>query len=210
MDNNTMNYNSDGQADQGGNVSYSSDGQPGDGSQYDTDSQHNGSGQYDANGQYDNNNGYTANNQYISNDQYNAVPYGMNNQYNTNNQYYTNANGQYSANGQYGMPGYGQPSPYYQQPYQESIYAQPGESGSTDGKAIASLICGVFSLVTCCCYGITSLVFGTIAIILAVLSRKDNMGQMPGLAVAGLILGIIGVISGFGYIGLLIIGILTA
>lgn len=95
-------------------------------------------------------------------------------------------------------------------PYQESIYAQPGESGSTDGKAIASLVLGIFSMVTCCCYGVPALIFGVIAIVLAVLSKKDNMGQMPGMAVAGMIMGIIGIVSGLGYVALLFLGILTA
>lgn len=167
MDNNTINYNPDGQADEVG------------------DSQYNSAGQYDVNNQYE------TGDQYSGGNQYNTVPYNMNGSYDAGNQY-------------------GQPNQYYQQPYRESIYAQPGESGSTDGKAIASLILGIFSLVTCCCYGVTSLVFGIAAIVLAVLSKKDNMGQMPGMAVAGMIMGIIGIVSGFGCIAALFLGILVA
>lgn len=186
MDNNTMNYNSSGQTDPDGN------------NQYTDSSQYSGDNQPPVDGQYGDNSQSGGNNQYIT------APDGMNEPYNANHPYSTNNS--YNVNGQYGMPGYGQPSQYYQ-PYQESIYAQPGESGPMEGKAVASLICGVFSLLTCCCYGIPSLIFGIIAIVLAVLSRKDNMGQMPGLAIAGMIMGVLGVISGIGYIAFLFFSI---
>lgn len=61
--------------------------------------------------------------------------------------------------------------------------------------AIISLICGIASIV-CCCTNIISVTLGIAAIVLAVLSKKDNRGEMPGMSIAGMICGIIGVILG--------------
>lgn len=62
------------------------------------------------------------------------------------------------------------------------------------GFAIASLVLGILSLV-CCCISYAGLVMATLAIIFAIVSRK-KMGYFDSLAIAGLIVGIIGVIFG--------------
>lgn len=147
-------------------------------------------------GQFNPNNQYNTNMQGNPNYQY----YG-NGQYNPNDPY--TMNGSYDPNAQYGMPNYNQSY----QPYQENIYAQPGESKSANGKAVASLVCGIFSLLLCCCYGVPAIILGVIAIILAVFAKKDNMGQFPGMAIAGLILGIIGIVMGVIYLLVFVLAI---
>lgn len=123
-------------------------------------------------------------------------PYGQN----TYQSYGQNYNQPY--NGQpYGQQGYDQSyqQPYgqnYNQPYgQESIYAQPGE-GNGDTKAAFSLILGIVAILICCCFGGPSIIAGIVAIVLAISAKKDNMGQMPGLATGGMVCGIIGILLG--------------
>ncbi len=78
------------------------------------------------------------------------------------------------------------------------------------GFAVASLILGIVSVV-CCCISYAGLAMAILAIIFAVVSKR-KMGYFDPLAVAGLILGIVGtvfgatvvlvdVLSRFGYFG---------
>ena len=73
---------------------------------------------------------------------------------------------------------------------------QPPAPQSANGWAIASLIFGILSLVicTCCCGGTgwIPLVFGAVAIVLAIVSRKGQ--KMSGVAIGGLVCGIIGAV----------------
>lgn len=64
----------------------------------------------------------------------------------------------------------------------------------TNGLAVAALIVGILSILTCCC-GVGGVIFGCAGIFLAVLSKEG--GPMEGNALAGLILSVIGVILGF-------------
>lgn len=61
------------------------------------------------------------------------------------------------------------------------------------GFSVASLVVGIISVV-CCCFGWT-FIMGILAIVFAVISRK-NLGYFDGLSIAGLILGIFGVVFG--------------
>ena len=67
-----------------------------------------------------------------------------------------------------------------------------------DGKhnsriwSVASLIIAVISLL-CCCLGWASLIMAVIAIVFAVVSRK-NIGFFDGVGLAGLIVGIFGAV----------------
>lgn len=134
-----------------------------------------------------------------------------NNQYNNQyNQYQNNQTGaDYVPQGnapQYNQPVYEQPvyeqpiyeqtqyqQPQYEQPqYQQPMYQQPYQQPVKDdskGMAITSLVCGILS-VTCCCGGwlpsILALVFGIISV-----NRKK---EQNGMAVAGIILGAIGLV----------------
>lgn len=57
--------------------------------------------------------------------------------------------------------------------------------------AIASLVCGILSILLCCCIKIPSILLGGTAIGLAIASKKPNQ-NMSGLAIAGIITGAIG------------------
>ena len=68
------------------------------------------------------------------------------------------------------------------------------------GLAIASLVLGIISIVSCCCVYL-SVVAGVVGVVLAILSKnksKDN--KFEGLAMAGLVCSIIGVVISVGYI----------
>lgn len=74
-----------------------------------------------------------------------------------------------------------------------------------DGKrksrawSVASVVVSVVSLICCCAHWVGA-VLGALAIIFAIISRK-NIGYFDGLAIAGLIIGIFGVVFGIsGYI----------
>jgi len=96
---------------------------------------------------------------------------------------------------QYGQPGYGQ-QPYGAQPGYGAGY--PGAPAPTEGKALASMIVGIVSLVLACGYGI-GLLGSPVALFLGRSSMKTidaSQGQLGGrgMAKAGFILGIIGTV----------------
>ena len=99
----------------------------------------------------------------------------------------------------YNPQGYN-PQGYYQPGYEQSGYGYSNynqgyssvpEQKSSNTKAVISLILGIAGLVLCCCLGAPSVILGIIGVILAILSKNDNQGQMDGMAIAGLILSII-------------------
>ncbi len=70
-------------------------------------------------------------------------------------------------------------------------------AGHAKGYATAALILGiasVFCTCCCCCLYMIAPVLSIIAIVMACLSRRDNGKKMSGMALAGLILAIIGFI----------------
>ena len=93
------------------------------------------------------------------------------------------------------------PNPvYYPQP-------QPEPPKEKNGAAITSLIMGILSLVFACCGG--SLIFGIVGIITAIVSKsKSPAGKLSGMAVAGLIMSIVGVVAGIA--GMVVLIIVTA
>lgn len=95
---------------------------------------------------------------------------------------------EYNPNGGNPIPDYQQPNPYY--------YQQPPVAPVSNTKAIISMICGILG-VTCCC---GSFVPAIVAIVLALLDRKDRGGQFSGMAIAGLVCGIIGILFGVAYL----------
>lgn len=66
------------------------------------------------------------------------------------------------------------------------------EAKRKNGFSIAALVLGIVSIV-CCCISYLGLVCAALAIIFAVLDKKQNEG-MNGMALAGLICGIIGAV----------------
>ena len=89
-------------------------------------------------------------------------------------------------------PQYGQPAPY-QQPYPSAPppgyggYPQPGRS---NGFAIAALVCGLVGLFLFgVVLGVLALIFGIIGL------RRANAGASGrGMAIAGIVLGVIDII----------------
>lgn len=119
----------------------------------------------------------------------------------------------------YGQPGYGQPAygqPAYGQPaYGQPGYVQPGYGypapPRSNGKAMWSMIAGIISIVFC----YVGLLIGPVAIILAVLGKKDigrsNGTQTgDGMAIAGLVTGIVGTVVWAAVIAFLIVGVAGA
>lgn len=104
--------------------------------------------------------------------------------------------------GQQGAPGYQHQQAQYQQPYQDpNVYQgytgyrgqnawKPVEPGK--GLSIASLICGIVSMLTIL-IPVVGMGCGIAAIVTAVISRKQA-GRMNGMAIAGLICGIGGLV----------------
>ncbi len=64
----------------------------------------------------------------------------------------------------------------------------------TRGFSVAAMILGIIS-VLCCCFGWPSLILGIAAIVFSVVSRV-TLGYFDGMCIAGLILGIFGVVFG--------------
>lgn len=64
----------------------------------------------------------------------------------------------------------------------------------TMGWSVVSLVSGIISVI-CCCLGVTGIILGAVAIISSIISRK-TLGYFDGLSIAGLILGIFGLVFG--------------
>ena len=64
----------------------------------------------------------------------------------------------------------------------------------TLGWSVASMVLGILSLV-CCCLPFGGLAFSVAAVVLSVVARK-TLGYFDGMAIAGLILGIFGLVMG--------------
>jgi Domain of unknown function (DUF4190) len=102
---------------------------------------------------------------------------------------------------QYGQPQYGQPGPYGQPPYgQSGQYGQPGPYGQppygavgrkTNPLAIASLCCGIGQVVAWILASIPAIVLGFMALNQIRQTGEDGRG----MAIAGIVLGFIGIIS---------------
>ena len=67
----------------------------------------------------------------------------------------------------------------------------------TYGWSLASMICGIISII--CCTGYIGIALGALAIIFAIVSRK-NLGYFDSMSIAGLVLGIIGFVLGIAII----------
>lgn len=81
------------------------------------------------------------------------------------------------------------PSPYtYNDTY--STPNTPLTNNNSNGFGIASLILGICSIAICCCYGVGAIP-AIIGLILGILQNKKNAN---GIATAGIVLGIIGIL----------------
>lgn len=77
-----------------------------------------------------------------------------------------------------------------------SLFAAPQKTNYGKGFGITALVLGivaVLSVCCCCCFYFISLFLGAAAIVFAILSRKQ-LGKFSGLALTGLILGILAIV----------------
>ncbi len=65
-----------------------------------------------------------------------------------------------------------------------------------DNMALASMVCGILSIVMCCCMGIFSIILGVAAMILFKKSKDMDGGVASSMALVGMICGIIGCVTG--------------
>ena len=74
------------------------------------------------------------------------------------------------------------------------------EKKNQNGYAIASLVLGVISILSCCCcctnvFGLLAMgITAILAIVFAFVSKKNSDGKMDAKAIAGLVLGIVSVV----------------
>ena len=70
----------------------------------------------------------------------------------------------------------------------------PEENKKEGSKAfsIASMVLGILSIIMCCCIEYISIILGVLAIVFYAIDKKNN-GKSNGMAVAGLVCGIVGV-----------------
>lgn len=99
--------------------------------------------------------------------------------------------------------------PVYSQPvYSEPVYAQPAAQTTSFktgmGLAIASLACGVMSIILCYCYGF-GIPFGIAGLILS--GKAVSAGHPSKMPLAGKITSIVGIIIGAILLLIIIIGI---
>ena len=88
---------------------------------------------------------------------------------------------------------YQQPSPGVTQQYYQYTPVNPAivvQQNTSDGFAVASLICSIVGLVSCC-----TIIPSFLAVIFGAVSKAKNDGTRPtGMSTAGLVLGIIGIL----------------
>ena len=85
--------------------------------------------------------------------------------------------------------------------YSSGAAETPASSGQSTGFAIASMICGILSIL-CCCTGWFGLILSIVAIVFGVLTIKNEYGG-KGMAMAGIITGGIGVLM---FVLILVVG----
>jgi len=78
----------------------------------------------------------------------------------------------------------------------EASYSNAAEGSTSNGMAIGSMVTGVLGLVLSCCVAPLAIILSIVAIVLAVIVFKKNKGldsyNGKGMAIAGLVLGVIG------------------
>lgn len=82
---------------------------------------------------------------------------------------------------------------------------QMEEPKKSSGLAIASMVCGILSIVLCCIWYL-SVVLAIVAVVLGIVSNVKGMGGR-GMAIAGIVTGVVGVVLSIGLIILAAIGI---
>lgn len=82
-----------------------------------------------------------------------------------------------------------------EKPIVEAPTAQPvPDKKKSNVLAILALVCGILGIVFNCCCGWLSIPFGIAALVLALVAPKKGNGKLEGMALAGLILGIVTIV----------------
>ena len=76
----------------------------------------------------------------------------------------------------------------------DEVYVPASGKRATKAWSIAALVLSILSLL-CCCFDWLGLGLGVLAIVFSVVSRK-SLGYFDGMAVAALVVGIIGAVFG--------------
>ena len=82
-------------------------------------------------------------------------------------------------------------------PGQPMSYSQPPK-GKSPGLAVASMVCGILSIPVCCVW-VLSIILGLLGVVLGIIARgKITRGEASGggMAVTGIVCGIIGLLFG--------------
>ncbi len=115
---------------------------------------------------------------------------GSGNQYNTNE--YQNPYQSGSDNsGSYQSPYQNRNPGGYSNDYNTYYNEVPRKNG--EGLAIASMVLGIVSVTICCCIPVINLIFAIVALVLGIISQKNNPN---GMALAGIITAAFGLIFG--------------
>lgn len=85
---------------------------------------------------------------------------------------------------------------------EKPMWSEKPATPKDNGFNIASLVLGILSIVCCCTYGVFSIIAGVLAIVFFVISK--NKGTSNGMALAGLICAIFGILLGMIYFSMVI------
>jgi hypothetical protein len=79
---------------------------------------------------------------------------------------------------------------------------------ANNGKALASMIVGIVSVLACLCW-LIALPGGVVAVILGIIGRKEiaqGKGTNGGMALTGIITGAVAIAIGLGWVALMLFG----
>ncbi len=99
-------------------------------------------------------------------------------------------NGQWQQ-GSSPQPDYNQQGSYSQPDYSQQNYSQQNYSQPSSGFGIASMVCGILALITCCLW-CTCIPLAVVSIVLGILQIQK--GTAKGMAIAGIVCSSIGLI----------------
>lgn len=92
-----------------------------------------------------------------------------------------------------------------QQVNEDTTYANVNgevpQKGQSTGLGIASMVCGILSIVTICCVPYVPVILGIVAVVLGIVQIVKN--EKKGMAIAGIVCGALGLIA---YIALFAFG----
>lgn len=77
-------------------------------------------------------------------------------------------------------------------------YNQNNQKRKPNAFSIASMVCGIISIVVCCC-GFLSLPFGALSIMFALLARRSGK-SMDGMCITGIVTSVVGIICGIAFL----------